>query len=94
MTLVERKVPKQALVELRSILKKPYQGACNICKGSGKITDKSECPKCKGSGQRLLDLSKKIRRSRFFVTTERALKGSAISKDGRWAFFMPNIPPA
>lgn len=56
MTLSERKVPKTALVELRTILKKPYQDVCNVCKGSGKITAISTCPKCKGSGQRLLKL--------------------------------------
>lgn len=48
--------PKQALLELQSILKKPYQDVCNVCKGSGKITNTSSCPKCKGSGQRLLRL--------------------------------------
>lgn len=57
MTLAENnKAPKQALSELTSILKKPYQDACNVCKGVGKITDHSICPKCKGSGQRLLKL--------------------------------------
>ena len=53
MTLAENKnVPKEALNELTSILKKPYQDACNVCNGAGKITDNSVCPKCKGSGQR------------------------------------------
>jgi DnaJ-class molecular chaperone len=57
MTLAENKnVSKQALNELISILKKPYQDACNVCKGAGKITVSSVCPKCKGSGQRLLRL--------------------------------------
>jgi DnaJ-class molecular chaperone len=57
MTLATNKnVPRQALTELTSILKKPYQDACNVCKGAGKITDNSICPKCKGSGQRLLKL--------------------------------------
>lgn len=56
MTLAEKKVPKQALSELCSILKKPYQDVCNVCKGAGKITESSNCPKCKGSGQRLLKL--------------------------------------
>jgi DnaJ-class molecular chaperone len=61
MTLAENKnAPKEALNELTSILKKPYQDACNVCKGAGKITDSSVCPKCKckckGSGQRLLKL--------------------------------------
>lgn len=51
-----KKVPQQALVELQAILKKPYQDVCNVCKGAGKITDNSACPKCKGSGQRLLRL--------------------------------------
>jgi len=56
MTLVERKVPKSALIELRTILKKPYQDVCNVCKGTGTITAISTCPKCKGSGQRMLKL--------------------------------------
>jgi DnaJ-class molecular chaperone len=48
MTLAENKnAPKEALNELTSILKKPYQDACNVCKGAGKITDSSVCPKCK-----------------------------------------------
>ena len=42
MTVAENKnVPKQALNELTSILKKPYQDAYNVCKGAGKITDSS-----------------------------------------------------
>ncbi len=53
MALADKKVPKQALNELQSILQKPYK---DVCKGAGKITAKSTCPKCKGSGQRLLKL--------------------------------------
>lgn len=56
MTMADKKVTKQALNELQSILKKPYQDVCNVCNGAGKITDHSTCPKCKGSGQRLLKL--------------------------------------
>lgn len=56
MSLVNKKVPHQALAELQSILKKPYQDVCNVCDGSGKIRQASTCPKCKGSGQRLLRL--------------------------------------
>lgn len=56
MTVTDKNVPQQALVELQSILKKPYQDVCNVCHGNGKITDNSTCPKCKGSGQRLLKL--------------------------------------
>ena len=57
MTLADSKnLPQQALNELTSILKKPYQDACNVCKGVGKITESRVCPKCKGSGQRLLRL--------------------------------------
>lgn len=56
MTVVDKKITKQALTELQSILKKPYQDVCNVCNGAGKITDRSVCPKCKGSGQRLLKL--------------------------------------
>jgi len=56
MGLADNKIPKQALNELQSILKKPYEDVCNVCKGAGKITAKSTCPKCKGSGQRLLKL--------------------------------------
>ena len=59
MTMVDKKVTKQALTELQSILKKPYLdvcNVCNVCNGAGKIADHSTCPKCKGSGQRLLRL--------------------------------------
>jgi DnaJ-class molecular chaperone len=56
MSLADKQVPKAALMELQSILKKPYQDVCNVCKGDGKITGTSICPKCKGSGQRLLKL--------------------------------------
>ncbi len=56
MSAVKKEPPKQALIELQSILKKPYQDVCNVCKGSGKITETSTCPKCKGSGQRLVRL--------------------------------------
>lgn len=42
--------------ELESILRQPYRDVCNVCKGAGKITALSNCPKCKGSGQRLLKL--------------------------------------
>lgn len=52
----DRKEPKQALVELQAILKQPYKDVCNVCKGAGQITATSTCPKCKGSGQRLLRL--------------------------------------
>jgi DnaJ-class molecular chaperone len=56
MSLANKDAPQQALLELQSILKKPYQDVCNVCKGAGKITDTSTCPKCKGTGQRLLRL--------------------------------------
>lgn len=56
MTMADKTAPKQAMVELVSILKQPYKDVCNVCKGSGKITETSTCPKCKGSGQRLLRL--------------------------------------
>lgn len=56
MGLADKRAPKQALYELQSILKKPYQDVCNVCKGAGNITEHSVCPKCKGSGQRLLKL--------------------------------------
>jgi len=56
MSAANKEPPKQALVELQSILKKPYQDVCNVCKGAGKITETSTCPKCKGSGQRLIRL--------------------------------------
>ena len=53
MTLAENKnAPKQTLNELT----KPYQDACNVSNGAGKITDSSACLKCKGSGQNLLRL--------------------------------------
>ena len=57
MTLAENKnAPKRTLNELTSILTKPYQDACNVSNGAGKITDSSACLKCKGSGQNLLRL--------------------------------------
>lgn len=56
MSVAKKEPPKQALTELQSILKKPYQDVCNICQGEGKITETSTCPKCKGSGQRLIRL--------------------------------------
>ncbi len=56
MTLTNDSKPMQALSELQTILKKPYQDVCNVCDGSGKITKQSACPKCKGSGKRLLKL--------------------------------------
>ncbi len=56
MGLASKNATTQALTELQSILKKPYQDVCNVCKGAGKITEQSACPKCKGSGQRLLKL--------------------------------------
>jgi len=56
MSPAKKDAPKQALLELQSILKKPYQDVCGVCKGAGKITEASICPKCKGSGQRLLRL--------------------------------------
>ncbi|MDA0689078.1 MAG: hypothetical protein O2948_10605 [Proteobacteria bacterium] len=56
MSLANKDAPQQALLELQSILKKPYQDVCNVCRGAGKITDTSTCPKCKGTGQRLLRL--------------------------------------
>jgi DnaJ-class molecular chaperone len=56
MSLVNKGPSTHALTELQSILKKPYQDVCNVCKGAGKITEQSSCPKCKGSGQRLLKL--------------------------------------
>ena len=56
MSATNKQPPKQALIELQSILKKPYQDVCNVCQGAGKITETSACPKCKGSGQRLIRL--------------------------------------
>lgn len=56
MTAADSKVSSQAMKELQAILKKPYPDVCNVCKGVGYITTSSSCPKCKGSGQRLLKL--------------------------------------
>lgn len=56
MKIVEDQMPKQVLAELRAILEKPYQDICNVCRGTGKIARSNTCPKCKGSGQRLLKL--------------------------------------
>lgn len=50
------KVTSQAMRELQAILRKPYKDVCNVCNGVGFITKDSACPKCKGSGQRLLKL--------------------------------------
>lgn len=47
---------QQALKELLGILRQPYEDACNVCKGEGMITEKSTCPKCKGTGSRYLRL--------------------------------------
>jgi len=55
-TLANKRVPKKALMERYSVLKKPYQDVCNVCKGSGKVQQVNTCPKCKGSGQYLLRL--------------------------------------
>ncbi len=49
MSLANKDAPQHALLELQSILKKPYQDVCNVCKGAGNITDTSTC-------QRLLRL--------------------------------------
>jgi DnaJ-class molecular chaperone len=56
MALADKQPPKHALLELQAILKKPYEDVCNECKGEGKITNSSNCPKCKGSGQKLVRL--------------------------------------
>ena len=56
MVLADKQRPKQALLELQAILKKPYKDVCDVCKGGGKITNSSNCPRCKGSGQRLVRL--------------------------------------
>ena len=56
MSAARKSVKNQAMEELQKILQKPYHDVCNVCKGSGKITEQSTCPKCKGSGQRLLKL--------------------------------------
>lgn len=50
------RAPERALNELKELLEQPYADVCNVCKGSGKITENSACPKCKGSGERLLKL--------------------------------------
>ena len=50
---------EQNLAELRQILTQPYKDVCNNCRGTGKIKQAHNsrvCPKCKGSGQRLLKL--------------------------------------
>ena len=50
MTLAENKnAPKQTLNELTSILTKPYQDACNVSNGAGKITDSIVCPGAKAA---------------------------------------------
>ena len=52
----DKPVPAKALDELQSILRKPYQDVCNVCNGDGKVAQNNVCPKCKGTGQRLLRL--------------------------------------
>jgi DnaJ-class molecular chaperone len=52
----DQQVARQTQLELEAILRTPYQDVCNVCKGEGKITAMSKCPKCKGSGSRLLRL--------------------------------------
>ncbi len=53
---VDQQVARQSQIELEAILRTPYQDVCNVCKGEGRITALSVCPKCKGSGNRLLRL--------------------------------------
>lgn len=53
---VPKGVNRQVLNELHAILKKPYKDVCNVCVGSGAISKGGTCPKCKGSGYRLLRL--------------------------------------
>jgi RecJ-like exonuclease len=48
MGLADKKVPKQALNELQSILEKPYKDVCNVCKGVGKITCYQHLPQVQG----------------------------------------------
>jgi DnaJ-class molecular chaperone len=54
--IVTKGVHPQALMELQAILKKPYKDVCVVCDGSGKNPKGSACPKCKGTGDRLLRL--------------------------------------
>lgn len=54
--MADKGISSQALRELQAILRIPYKDVCNVCKGGGAITANSTCPKCKGSGQRLLRL--------------------------------------
>ncbi len=56
MSLSENTVSNQALRELILILKQPYKDVCHVCRGDGNITVSKTCPKCKGSGYRLLRL--------------------------------------
>ena len=53
---VDQQVARQIQIELEAILSMPYQDVCNICKGEGKLSTLSVCPKCKGSGNRYLKL--------------------------------------
>ncbi|GJM14582.1 MAG: hypothetical protein DHS20C12_29850 [Pseudohongiella sp.] len=56
MSLAKNDVPQDAMSELLGILKKPYHDKCDVCRGEGMITPKTPCPKCKGTGERLLKL--------------------------------------
>jgi len=55
-SMVEKGVHPQALKELQAILRKPYKDVCSVCKGSGSVAKDTACPKCKGTGYRLLRL--------------------------------------
>jgi len=54
--IVTKCVHPQALMELQAILKRPYKDICVVCDGRGKSSKGSDCPKCKGTGDRLLRL--------------------------------------
>ncbi|MCB1648421.1 MAG: hypothetical protein H7A05_08280 [Pseudomonadales bacterium] len=46
----------QAYRELLAILQKPYQDVCQVCEGTGKLSNAHVCLSCKGSGSRWLKL--------------------------------------
>jgi DnaJ-class molecular chaperone len=59
MSAADESETEQNLAELRLILAQPYKDVCNNCRGTGSVKDahmSRDCPKCRGTGQRLLRL--------------------------------------
>ena len=54
--LSDKSVSSPALRELHLILERHDKDVCQVCRGDGSNGARSVCPKCKGSGCRLLRL--------------------------------------